>query len=159
MNTLTKALLGVFLLLSPWLLVQGFILVAAPDEALEEMPICSDSSSNCAHLGGGDYHRMEVTTVILEGQSLEETKSLALDYIDEQDGEVLFESESEGEYFVHFVEHTSFWLFPDDVVLLITAEGENSSKIELHSESRLGYGDLGVNPERLEAVYEALTSD
>ena len=159
MNTWTKALLGVFLLLSPWLLVQGFILVAAPDEALEEMPICSDSSSNCAHLGGGDYHRMEVTTVILEGQSLEVTKSFAVDYIDDNGGDILFEYESESEYFVHFVEHTSFWLFPDDVVLSITAEGENSSKIELHSESRLGYGDLGVNPERLETLYDALTSD
>lgn len=159
MNTWTKALLGVFLLLSPWLLVQGFILVAAPDEAFEEMPICSDSSSNCAHLGGGDYHRMEVTTVILEGQSLAETKSLAVDYIDDNGGDILFESESESEYFVHFVEHTSFWLFPDDVVLSITVAGENSSKIELHSESRLGYGDLGVNPERLETLYDALTSD
>ncbi len=159
MNTLTKALLGVFLVLSPWLLVQVWILAAAPDQAIEEMPSCSDSSSNCAHLGGGDYHRMEVTTVILEDQSLEKTKSLALDYIDDQEGDILFEIENDGEYFVHFVEHTSFWLFPDDVVLLITAEGDNSSKIELHSESRLGAGDLGVNPERLEDFYNALVSD
>lgn len=159
MNASTKALAGVFLLLSPWFLVQIFILVAAPDEAFEEMPTCSESSSNCAHLGGGEYHRMDLTTVVLDGQSLEETTTLALEYIGDQGGDILFESESENEYFVHFVEHTPFWLFPDDVVLLITAEGENSSKIELHSESRLGYGDLGVNPERLEAVYEALTSD
>jgi len=159
MNTLTKTLAGVFLLLSPWFLVQVFILVAAPDEAFEEMPICSDSSSNCAHIGGGEYHRMDLTTVVLEGQSLEQTTSLALEYIDDQGGDILFESESESEYFVHFVEHTPFWLFPDDVVLLITAEGDNSSKIELHSESRLGRGDLGVNPERLETFYEALTSD
>ena len=157
MNALTKTLVGVLLLLSPWLLVQVFILVAAPDEAFEEMPICSDSSSNCAHLGGGEYHRMDLATVILEGQSLEETTSLALEYIEDNGGDILFESESESEYFVHFVEHTSFWLFPDDVVLLITAEGDNSSKIELHSESRVGYGDLGVNPERLETFYEALS--
>lgn len=159
MNALTKTFAGVFLLLSPWFLVQIFILVIAPDEAFEEMPTCSDSSSNCAHLGGGEYHRMDLTTVVLEGQSLEETTSFALEYIDGQGGDILFESESESEYFVHFVEHTSFWLFPDDVVLLITAEGENSSKIELHSESRLGYGDLGLNPDRLEDIYEALTSD
>ena len=159
MNTSRKALAGVFLLLSPWFLVQVFILIVAPDEAIKEMPICSDSSSNCAHLGGGEYHRMDLATVVFEGQSLEETTSLALEYIDDQGGDILFESESESEYFVHFVEHTSFWLFPDDVVLLITAEGANSSKIELHSESRLGYGDLGVNPERLELFYEALASD
>ena len=102
---------------------------------------------------------MVVSTVILEGHSLAETKSLAVDYIDDNGGDILFESESESEYFVHFVEHTSFWLFPDDVVLSITVVGENSSKIELHSESRLGYGDLGVNPERLETLYDALTSD
>ena len=102
---------------------------------------------------------MDLATVVFEGQSLEETTSLALEYIDDQGGDILFESESESEYFVHFVEHTSFWLFPDDVVLLITAEGDDSSKIELHSESRLGYGDLGVNPERLELFYEALASD
>ena len=159
MNSLTKVLLGVFLLLSPWFLVQVWILAAAPDQAIEEMPTCSDSSSNCAHLGGGEDYRMDVTTIVFEGQSLEETKSRTLDYIDEQDGDILHESETESEYFVHFVEHTSFWLFPDDVVLLITAEGDNSSKIELHSESRLGAGDLGVNPERLEDFYNALVSD
>jgi hypothetical protein len=123
------------------------------------MPVCSASSSNCAHLGGGEYYRMDVTTVVFEGQSLEETKSRALEYIDEQDGDILFELETDDEYYVHFVEHTPFWLFPDDVVVSITADGGNSSKIELHSESRLGLGDLGVNPERLELLYDALASD
>ena len=159
MNALTKTLLGVFILLSPWFLVQVWILAAAPDEAIEEMPVCSSSSSNCAHLGGGEYYRMDVTTVVFEGQSLEETKSRALEYIDEQDGDILFELETGDEYYVHFVEHTPFWLFPDDVVVSITADGDNSSKIELHSESRLGLGDMGVNPERLELLYDALASD
>ena len=159
MNALTKTLLGVFILLSPWFLVQVWILAAAPDQAIEEMPTCSDTSSNCAHLGGGEYYRMDVTTVVFEGQSLEETKLRALDYIDEQSGDILLELETDDEYYVHFVEHTPFWLFPDDVVILITAEGDNSSKIELHSESRLGLGDLGVNPERLELLYDALASD
>ena len=45
------------------------------------------------------------------------------------------------------------------IFLSITTEDDNSSRIELHSESRLGYGDLGVNPERLELFYEALASD
>ena len=159
MNALTKTLLGVFILLSPWFLVQVWILAAAPDQAIEEMPTCSDTSSNCAHLGGGEYYRMDVTTVVFEGQSREETKLRALDYIDEQSGDILLELETDEEYYVHFVEHTPFWLFPDDVVILITAEGDNSSKIELHSESRLGLGDLGVNPERLELLYDALASD
>jgi hypothetical protein len=159
MNALTKTLLGVFILLSPWFLVQVWILAAAPDEAIEEMPVFSASSSNCAHLGGGEYYRMDVTTVVFEGQSLEETKSRALEYIDEQDGDILFELETGDEYYVHFVEHTPFWLFPDDVVVSITADGDNSSKIELHSESRLGLGDLGVNPKRLELLYDALASD
>ncbi|MGB2446904.1 MAG: DUF1499 domain-containing protein [Candidatus Poseidoniaceae archaeon] len=29
-------------------------------------------------------------------------------------------------------------------------------EIELHSQSRLGVGDMGVNPERLERIYDQL---
>ena len=35
---------------------------------------------------------------------------------------------AKAEYFVHFVEHTSFWLFPDDVVLSITVEEKTPRK-------------------------------
>ncbi|MGB0700729.1 MAG: DUF1499 domain-containing protein [Candidatus Poseidoniaceae archaeon] len=31
--------------------------------------------------------------------------------------------------------------------------------IEIHSESRLGWGDLGVNPDRIDGIYLELSSN
>ena len=78
-----------------------------------------------------------------------------LDYIEDNDGEILVESTSEYSYYVHFVEKTSFWKFPDDIVISIT-DTTDSCVIEMHSQSRLGRGDIGVNPDRLNAIYDLL---
>ena len=63
-----------------------------------------------------------------------------------------------GDYYTHFVERTSFWRFPDDVSISLTSIDSLSTEIELHSQSRLGQSDLGVNPDRLENIYAALIS-
>jgi len=39
---------------------------------------------------------------------------------------------------------------------MIEVIDEGTVEIELHSESRLGVGDMGVNPERLERIYDQL---
>jgi uncharacterized protein (DUF1499 family) len=41
-------------------------------------------------------------------------------------------------------------------VVGLTALDEVTTQIELHSQSRLGQGDLGVNPDRLEGLHAAL---
>ena len=79
-------------------------------------------------------------------------------YISEYNCEILDEEISESTYYVHFVEHTPFWLFPDDVLVMIEVIDEGTVEIELHSESRLGVGDMGVNPERLERIYDQLVA-
>jgi uncharacterized protein (DUF1499 family) len=48
-------------------------------------------------------------------------------------------------------------LFPDDVIVSIQAS-DSGSLLEIHSESRLGWGDLGVNPERIDNIYLELLS-
>ena len=58
-------------------------------------------------------------------------------------------------YYVHFVEKTSFWNFPDDIVIQISGNDEGCV-IEIHSESRLGWGDVGINPERINKIHELL---
>jgi hypothetical protein len=60
-----------------------------------------------------------------------------------------------GERFAHGVAITPFWRFPDDVVVQFTPQGEETS-ISLYSASRLGVGDLGVNPNRLGSLHDAL---
>ena len=74
-------------------------------------------------------------------------------------GDVVLVAESgDGTHYVHFVERTSFWRFPDDVVVGLTALNEVTTQIELHSQSRLGQSDLGVNPDRLEGLHAALVA-
>ena len=50
----TKKLVLIFLIASPWLIVQVGIFVLAPDKEFDTIPICANDSGNCAHLGGGD---------------------------------------------------------------------------------------------------------
>ena len=78
------------------------------------------------------------------------------DYVLDCNCKILEENQTDSTYYVHFVEHTSFWLFPDDVLISIEEINENTVEIELHSQSRLGIGDIGANPERLERIYDQL---
>ena len=151
--TVSKALLLVLLIASPWILVQGWILVGAQDESISSMEACPDSSANCAHLGGNADYRMDARSTIID-RSMIDIRSELTDYITEYDCEILVEEASDSMYYVHFVEHTPFWLFPDDVLISIEQMDEDTVEIELHSQSRLGLGDMGVNPERLERIYD-----
>ena len=155
-SKLTKAIMLLFLVASPWLMVQAWVLVAAQDETINTMETCPDVSSNCAHLGGEATYRMEAKPTVLE-RSIERIVSDLAEYITDCDCNILEEKQSESEYFVHFVEHTPFWQFPDDVLITIEKIDETSARIELHSESRLGIGDMGVNPERLERIYSEIS--
>jgi len=154
---LNKAILLVLLLASPWLLVQAFIFVAAQDEAITSMETCPEGSANCAHLGGNADYRMDTTSTILD-QSMDDVRIKILDYILEYECNILDEQSTESTYYVHFVEYTPFWQFPDDVLISIEVIDDDTVEIELHSQSRIGLGDMGVNPERLERVYDELSA-
>ena len=153
--TVRKALLFVLLIASPWMLVQGWIFVGAQDESISSMEACSEGSANCAHLGGNADYRMDTSSTIID-RSMEDIRSDLTDYISEYDCKILVEDASDSSYYVHFVERTPFWLFPDDVLVSIEQIDEDTVVIELHSQSRLGVGDMGVNPERLERIYDQL---
>ena len=98
---------------------------------------------------------MDVSSTIID-RSMEDIRSDLTDYISEYDCKILVEDASDSSYYVHFVERTPFWLFPDDVLVSIEQIDEDTVVIELHSQSRLGVGDMGVNPERLERIYDQL---
>ena len=153
--TVSKTLLLIALLCSPWLMVQAWIVVAAQDEPIPAMKTCSDTSANCAHLGGDANYRMDAQSTTIE-RPMEVIRNDLSAYISEYNCEILDEEILESTYYVHFVEHTPFWLFPDDVLVMIEVIDEGTVEIELHSESRLGVGDMGVNPERLERIYDQL---
>ena len=153
----TKVVLLALLIASPWLVVQIGIAVLAPDTEITKMPTCETTSGNCAHMGGGDDYRLLETYTTSLNQSSSEVYDSLINYLNSNDLEVLYEDSSQGNYYVHFVEKTKFWLFPDDVIVSIQAL-DDGSLIEIHSESRLGWGDLGINPERIDRIYLELLS-
>ena len=150
-----KVLAIVGLLISPWVFTQVAIALFAPDEKIESMPKCDLDSQNCAHLGGEETYRMESSMATLLEINYTEVWDKLIDYIDVNDGEILVESSTNSSYYIHFVEITSFWKFPDDIVIIIT-DSPDGCVIEMHSQSRLGWGDIGVNPERLKQIHQAL---
>ena len=143
------------LITSPWLIVQIGIVVLAPDVKISSMPTCEQDSRNCAHLGGGiDYRLNEVYPTSIDKASEELYENL-IQYIDTNDWELIYENNGEDTYYVHFVEITDFWQFPDDVVVSIQGT-DSGSLLEIHSESRLGWGDLGLNPDRINTIYDSI---
>ncbi len=152
----TKAAVLALLIASPWLLVQVTIVILGPDKEITEMPVCKSTSGNCAHLGGGDDYRLNEQYSTFINQSADSIYNNLIEYLNYHDWRLVYEDSPGESYFVHFVETTKFWQFPDDVIVLIQPNDSGGCLIEIHSESRLGWGDLGLNPERIDTVYREL---
>jgi hypothetical protein len=57
---------------------------------------------------------------------------------------------------LHWVVRSAFWNFPDRVTGQVLADGPDRSRLILYSASVYGYGDLGVNRQRLQTWLAAL---
>ena len=150
-----KVLLLIGVLISPWLFSQAVIFVIASDQEIESMPICESNSGNCAHLGGGENYRINNSLPTQIDINSSQAWVIISNYIEDNNGKILIENGNGINYYVHFVEKTSFWNFPDDIVIQISGNDEGCV-IEIHSESRLGWGDVGINPERINKIHELL---
>ena len=150
-----KVLLLIGVLISPWLFSQAVIFVIASDQEIESMPICESNSGNCAHLGGGENYRINNSLPTQIDINSSQAWVIISNYIEDNNGKILIENGNGINYYVHFEEKTSFWNFPDDIVIQISGNDEGCV-IEIHSESRLGWGDVGINPERINKIHELL---
>lgn len=142
----------------PWALVQGWIVLGAPNPEHTTMPSCPEQTMNCAFLSPSETVRMDGALVTVIEANISEVWA-AWEVWSDDNGlrEVLDDTQTDGERFSHRVAITPFWRFPDDVVVLFVPQGEDTS-ITLYSASRLGQSDLGVNPERLEDLHAALVA-
>ncbi len=154
----TKAAILALLIASPWLVVQVGIVILGPDIEITEMPVCDTNSGNCAHLGGGDNYRLNQQHPTFINLSADLVYDNLIEYINYHDWRLIYEDSPGESYYIHFVETTKFWQFPDDVVVLIQPNDSGGCFIEIHSESRLGWGDIGLNPERIDVIYDKLVS-
>ncbi|NCG42066.1 MAG: DUF1499 domain-containing protein [Euryarchaeota archaeon] len=161
-----RNLIIVLLLCSPWFACQVWIQVSAPDEVWTSMPTCPTDSQNCVHLGGDTSQYRSPINMSSELQSNATTVWLSLlEWVDSNGIETLHkETNGTSDYYVHLVQRTSFFRFPDDLVVRITQnENGNASQalsgsvIEIHSQSRLGTYDAGENTRRLELLHSHLS--
>ena len=103
---------------------------------------CPEGSQNCARMMMG-----------LNGTP-EEVHAEAVKWIDSQ-GRTIIEAQSETTS--HTIFRTPWMLYPDDFFIQ-TGCTENGTWIQIHSESRLGIGDMDVNQERIEALIDHMTT-
>ncbi len=123
------------------MLIQVLGAFAAP--ASSDMPDqCPEGSRNCAHV-----------LMSIDGTP-EAVLSATMDWIEMQQKTKV---EQESETTSHTVFRTALMMFPDDV-FIETGCTENGTWILVHSESRLGFGDGGVNQNRIDALLEHLTT-
>lgn len=155
-NRWRSVALTLLLIASPWLAAQGWIVAAAHDPEHTTMPTCPDPTANCASLSAQSVVRMDAGLTTLIQANVSEVWDAWVEWSEDNGLRKGHSALGEdGERFAHGVAITPFWRFPDDVVVQFTPQGEATS-IALYSASRLGVGDLGVNPERLEGLHAAL---
>ena len=123
------------------MLIQILGAFAAPSSS--EMPEeCPEGSQNCARMMMG-----------IDGTP-EEVHSAAMNWVESQGRtEVELQSETTS----HTVFRTPWMLYLDDF-FVETGCTENGTWIQIHSESRLGIGDNGVNQERIDALLDHMVT-
>jgi hypothetical protein len=136
-----------WLLLPPAIWISCLFLIqilgglAAPNSS--EIPReCPENSLNCSRMMMG-----------LEGTP-EDVHTAAMDWINSQDRTTI---QKQTESSSHTVFRTQWMMFQDDF-FLETGCTENGTWIQVHSESRLGIGDMGVNQNRVDALLNYLAS-
>ena len=145
------------LILSPWLAVQGWILVGAPLPTHTSLPTCPEGTQNCASLGAGGLVRMDGDLQTTIDANVSEVWDAFETWSSENGLNVERDVEGEdGSSFSHRVAITPFWRFPDDVVVSFQPIDDDSTAISLYSSSPLGVSDLCVHPDRLMTLHEAL---
>ena len=119
--------------------VLGGIVAPSSSEIPEQ---CPEGSQNCSRM------------IVYFDTTSQDLHSAALDWIQSQ-GSTSIVDESENSS--HSVFRTKWMMFQDDF-FLETGCTENDAWIQIHSESRLGIGDMGVNQNRIDALVEHLDS-
>ena len=119
--------------------ILGVFTAPASSEMPEE---CPEGSQNCARMMMG-----------IDGTP-EEVHAAAIHWIDSQSRT---EVETQSGTTSHTVFRTPWMLYPDDF-FIETGCTENGTWIQIHSESRLGIGDRGVNQERIDALLDHMAT-
>ena len=135
-----------------YLALRVLITLASPHPLLVEMPeACAASSENCARLDGSEGHRMDGILPLAVPRGGEDAFWEKVDaWAEAEPRTTLLHKDG---HFRHYAVQTEFWGFVDDVTVSLDS---TSGEVILQSSSRVGLSDLGVNPDRLSSMAEAL---
>ncbi len=113
---------------------------------------CPKKSLNCARIAENTYRTDQRKSVLISADQ-STVRATIKDAMAELTGarEPLFENGNTS----HWVVRTKWMRFPDDVYFRIECS-EGQTSVEIHSSSRLGIGDLGVNPKRILEIADYL---
>ena len=135
-------------LLSVYLLFVAGITLAAPDKPWDAFPAGCPRESNCTRVA--DYSvRGEGLAPLRLAAARDDVQTALEAWLENQPRTRILNSQ---EGFVHAVQRTAFFRFPDDFTFKLFCEGEETI-IQVQSQSRLGVSDFGVNEKRVHGFY------
>jgi len=147
-NVLSRLLgfLLVFLVLVFVVRVASFFTSRSWPEFPEE---CPSGSLNCVHVTIQNSYGSQDLFPLVVFSSMDQVKGAVKQWIFEENEFVTLQHEEEG--YIHVTMLSTYFGFPDDVAVRwrCNVEGEKGVVIEVHSQSQMGYGDMGVNHNRV----------
>lgn len=140
--------------------IVGFVqisnIVSEPD--YDSFPTsCDDSEFKCSRIAPNPHRSTGESELRFPSTSIKTISESIESWVSDESlvNEV---SRSEGvDYGLHIVVKTKWMRYADDVFFHVSCDGDDVV-VWIHSESRLGVGDLGVNGGRIEDIREHLMS-
>ncbi len=131
------------------LYVMGVLLIwiASPNLEFESYPSeCPEDSRNCSRIAP-EPHRATGDDGLHVAASKEEVLEFIEQWVESQPRTQIITKSQEAGY-IHSVFQSFVWRFSDDMLFHVGCDN-GTAEIWIHSESRLGVGDMNVNPNRV----------
>jgi uncharacterized protein (DUF1499 family) len=109
---------------------------------------CPDKPNCVSSFAEDDDHR--IAAIAIDGSADDAWKSLQ-DFLAQTPGVEIVTS---SDVYIHAIYTSSIMRYRDDVEFLLR---KDENEIAVRSASRVGYGDMGVNRNRIEEIREALS--
>ncbi len=143
-------------LFAGWLVLVLMIQISNSMFVTSSMPSeCPEDSMNCVRIAhDGTSFRSDGLEPLRFNASKEEVISELENWFEERWFASVISLEEEGDSTIlHGVDHTEFWFFADDVFVSVSCVN-GAAELTLHSQSRLGRGDIGENHRRISDLHQ-----
>ena len=147
-------------LVAGWIVLILIIQIFNTVMAASIMPeSCPENSGNCVRIAhDGTSYRAENLEPLRFNATREEVISALENWFEDRWFASVISIDDEADTTtLHGVDHTEFWFFADDVFASVTCS-QGYAELTLHSQSRLGKGDMGENNRRLVELTKDISS-